>query len=89
MEHRRNIGTPGTVAEQRNTPEHQWNTLKYHRNTNVTPAEHLGTTEPYKTKNNCSDFKENLSLINTNKINKQAIKLEKPLQRLASNITRL
>ena len=52
-------GYPGTVAEQRNTrgapPEYQ-------RNTNVTPAEHPGTMEPYKTKNNCSDFKENLNL---------------------------
>ena len=37
---------PGIVAEQRNTPEHQ-------RNANVTPAEHLGTTEPYAMKNNC------------------------------------
>ena len=89
MEHRRNSETPGTVAEQRNTPKHQWNTLEYHRNTNVTPVEHPGTTKPYKTKNNCSDFKENLSLINTNKINKQAIKLEKPLQYLPSSITRV
>ena len=50
------------MTEQRNTPEHQRNTLEYHPNTNVTPAEHPGTTEPYKTKNNCSDFKENLNL---------------------------
>ena len=48
-------------------------TLKYHRSTNVTPAEHPGITEPYKTKNNCSNFKENLSLINTGKISKQTI----------------
>ena len=53
---------PGTVVEQRNNPEHQRNTPKYQQNTNVTPADHPGTTEPYKTKNNCSDFKENLNL---------------------------
>ena len=52
---------PGTVAEQWNTLEHRRNTLKYQQNTNVTPTDHPGTTEPYKTKNNCSDFKENLN----------------------------
>ena len=36
--------------------------MEYHLNTNVTPAEHPETTEPYKMKNNCSDFKENLNL---------------------------
>ena len=46
---------PLTVAEQRNTPKYRWKS-------SVIPAEHLGTTEPYKTKNNCSDFKENLNL---------------------------
>ena len=60
----RNAGTRNTggtakhplpVAEQRNTQ-------KYQQNTNITPADHNGTTEPYKTKNNCSDFKENLNL---------------------------
>ena len=53
---------PGTVAEQRNTLEHQRNTPKYQQNTNVTAGDHLGTMEPYKTKNSCSDFEENLNL---------------------------
>ena len=42
-EHRRNSG--GTTEHY---PEHQRNTPEYQRNTNVTPVEHLGTTEPYK-----------------------------------------
>ena len=51
---------PRTVAEQRNNS----GTL---RNTNGTPAQRntagkSGTTEPYKTNNNCSDFKQNLNL---------------------------
>ena len=49
-EQRRNNGTPrNTTEHQRNTPEYQWST-------NVTPVEQPGTTEPYKTKNNCSVF---------------------------------
>ena len=56
----RNIGGtaehPGTVAEQRNTPEDQWNTPGCQRNTNIAPAEHPGTMEPYRTKSNCSIF---------------------------------
>ena len=51
----RNIGRivehSGTVAEQRNTPEQPG-----------IPTEQPGTTESYKTKNNCNDFKENLNL---------------------------
>ena len=43
------------------TPEHQLNTSEYQWNTNVIPAEHPGTTKPYKTKNNCSEFEENLN----------------------------
>ena len=50
---------PATVVEQWNTLEH----LRIQWSTNVTPAEQPGTTEPYKTKNNCSDFEENLNLI--------------------------
>ena len=57
----------GTPAEQQKTPE-QWlnnrtprNTRGAPWNTNVTPAEHPETKEPYKTKNNCSDFKENFN----------------------------
>ena len=49
-----------TPAEQWNTSE-KWqnngisrNTSGTPRNTNVTPAEHRGTTEPFKAKNNCS-----------------------------------
>ena len=52
----------GTVAEQRNTPENQQNTAEYQQSTNVTPVEHPGTMKSYKTKINCSDFKENLNL---------------------------
>ena len=44
-----------TVGEQRNTPEHQWDN-------NVTPAEHPGIMKQYKTKKNCSVYKENLNL---------------------------
>ena len=62
-------GTPGhgitehgTPAEQRNTPE-QWQN-------NYTlpgrPVEHRGTTEPYKTKNNCSIFKRKFRTQNLN-----------------------
>ena len=48
-------GTPehGTPAEQRNTPE-QW---RNNWTLPGTPAEHPGTTKPYKTKNNCRVFK--------------------------------
>ena len=31
-------------------------TSEYQRNTNITPVEHPRTSEPYKTKNNCSNF---------------------------------
>ena len=50
-------GTPehGTLAEQWRNNGTPWNTK-------VKPAEHPGTTEPYKTKNNYNDFKENLNL---------------------------
>ena len=43
---------PGTVAEQQNTPEHQWNMPRI-------PTEHQCSTsvEPYNTKINCSVFK--------------------------------
>ena len=62
-------GTPGhgitehgTPAEQRNTPE-QWQN-------NYTlpgrPVEHHGTTEPYKTKNNCRIFKRKFKTQNLN-----------------------
>ena len=47
--------------ENQNTPEQWWNN-RTPRNTNVIPVEHHGTTEPYKTKNNCSNLKENLNL---------------------------
>ena len=43
---------PGTPTEQRNTPEY-WRNNEIPRNTNGTPAEHTGTTEPYTTKKNC------------------------------------
>ena len=52
---------PGTLVEQLNTLEHQQNTPKHQQNTNITPAD-PGTTESYKTKNNCSDFKKNSNL---------------------------
>ena len=60
MEHQRNSGTPrnsGGTTEY--YPENQRNNPEYQRNTNVTPVEHLGTIEPYKskTKNNCNIFK--------------------------------
>ena len=57
----RTVENPGTVAEQRNTSEHQRDTPEQQ----VTPAEHPGTTEPYKTKNNCSDFKEDFNTFKT------------------------
>ena len=50
------------MVEQRNTLEHQWNTSKYQQNTNVASADHSGTMEPYNTKNNCSNFKENVNV---------------------------
>ena len=71
-------GEHGTTAEHQNTPEqwrnnwtlpypeHQQNTPEYQRNTDVTPAEHLGTTESYKTKNNCSIFKRKFKPQNLN-----------------------
>ena len=64
-EHRRNSGTPrdsGGTTER--YPEHQRNTPEYQPNTNVTPVEHPGTTEPYNTKNNCSIFKRKIKTFN-------------------------
>ena len=67
MEHRRKSGTPrdsgGTTEHY---PEHQRNTPEYQPNTNVTPVEHPGTTEPYNTKNNCSIFKRKIKPRNLN-----------------------
>ena len=40
-------------------------TSECQRNTNITPVEHPRTSEPYKTKNNCSNFEENLNPFNT------------------------
>ena len=45
----------GAVVEQRNTSGIP---MTNHHNTGGTSR----TTEPYKTKNNCKDFKENLNL---------------------------
>ena len=60
----------GTLAEQRNTPEQCGGTTEHQQNTPGTTTEHqrntgetFGTTEPYKTKNNRSGFKEDLNLI--------------------------
>ena len=60
---RRNRHTikPGTPEHGRT--EHHWNTPKYQQNTNVTPVDRPETREPYKAKNNCRDFKENLNFI--------------------------
>ena len=56
-------GTPEhRTTEQRTLTEQQRNTLKYQQNSNITPADHPGTTEPYKIKNTCSDFTENVNL---------------------------
>ena len=108
----RNAGTWNNRT--RNTPE-QWRNSETLQNINGTPTQlntggKSGTTEPYKTNNNCSDFKQNfnLTLIHltlstqilrlvytkiksflTNKyqkLSKQTIKFERPLQHLASNI---
>ena len=68
-EHRRNSRTPrnsGRTTEH--YPEHQRNTAEYQRNTNVTAVKYPGTTEPYKTKNNCSIFKRKFK---TQKLNFQ------------------
>ena len=68
-EHRRNSGTPrnsGRTTEH--YPEHQRNTAEYQRNTNVTAVKYPGTTEPYKTKINCSIFKRKFK---TQKLNFQ------------------
>ena len=48
--------------EQQNTPEQWWNNWTLPG----TPAEHPGTTEPYKTKNNCSVFKRKFKTQNLN-----------------------
>ena len=47
---------PGTVAEQ----------LNITRNTSGTPVEHPGTTETYKTKNNCCVLKRKFKTQNIN-----------------------
>ena len=57
-----NSGTPQNSGRTMEHPEHQQNTWKYQQNFNITPVYHPRTTEPYKMKNNCSDFKENLNL---------------------------
>ena len=52
----------GTPAEQQNTPE-EW---RNNWTLPGTPAEHPGTTEPYKTKNICSVFKRKFKTQNLN-----------------------
>ena len=62
-----NSGTPqNSGGTTEHYLEHQQNTPEYKQNTNVTPVEHLGTTKPYKTKNNCSIFKRKCKPQNLN-----------------------
>ena len=61
------IQNTGVTAEHPRTVAEQRKNSGILRNTNGTPTQRntagiSGTTEPYKTNNNCSDFKQNLNL---------------------------